>query len=119
LPVDERQYFIDAYMTHECSMSELCGRFGISRKTGYTWTAPFLAGCELADLPSVRTIARIFQRNGLAIPRRAAGACRGPARCERGARGVRDAPAATDPAHRGAVRARADRSLAGRRQRAS
>ena len=30
-------------------MTELCHRFGISRKTGYKWLARFLEGCELGD----------------------------------------------------------------------
>lgn len=34
-PMDERTQFIAAWLAHEESMSELCQRFGISRKTGY------------------------------------------------------------------------------------
>ena len=33
----------------EASLSALCRRFGISRKTGYKWIERFLSGCELAD----------------------------------------------------------------------
>jgi transposase InsO family protein len=33
--MDERTQFIAAWLAHETSMSELCQRFGISRKTGY------------------------------------------------------------------------------------
>lgn len=45
----ERKQFIDAYMAREASVSALCRRFGISRKTGYKWIARFLEGCELDD----------------------------------------------------------------------
>jgi putative transposase len=34
-PMDERTQFIAAWLAHEESMSVLCQRFGISRKTGY------------------------------------------------------------------------------------
>jgi transposase InsO family protein len=48
-PVDQRKEFIDAYLAKEASVSELCRRFEISRKTGYKWIARFMAGCELVD----------------------------------------------------------------------
>ena len=34
-PMDERVKFVAAYLAKEVSFSELCARFGISRKTGY------------------------------------------------------------------------------------
>src|SRR5438552_267177 len=35
--VDERLRFVSARLSQEASMTELCERFGISRKTGYKW----------------------------------------------------------------------------------
>jgi putative transposase len=35
--VDERLRFVSARLSHDASMTELCERFGISRKTGYKW----------------------------------------------------------------------------------
>jgi putative transposase len=48
-PMQQRKAFIDAYLRKEHSVSELCRRFGISRKTAYKWIDRFLAGCELVD----------------------------------------------------------------------
>jgi hypothetical protein len=42
--MDERTQFIAAYLLREDSMSALCRRFGISRKTGYKWRARYEAG---------------------------------------------------------------------------
>jgi transposase InsO family protein len=39
--VNERKHFIDAHQRGELSVSELCRRFGISRKTGYKWLERF------------------------------------------------------------------------------
>jgi len=36
-PMNERVKFIAAHLERETSFSELCDRFGISRKTGYKW----------------------------------------------------------------------------------
>ena len=36
-PVDERKRFVRAHRTRSWSMSELCDRFSVSRKTGYKW----------------------------------------------------------------------------------
>ena len=47
--MEQRKHFIDAYMNHEASISALCRRFGISRKTGYKWIGRFLGGCELVN----------------------------------------------------------------------
>jgi transposase InsO family protein len=51
-PVTERQRFIDAYLTGEYGVAELCRSFGISRKTGYKWLARFMENCELEDRSS-------------------------------------------------------------------
>jgi putative transposase len=40
-PMFERARFVDAHHTGLYSMTELCDRFGISRKTGYKWLARF------------------------------------------------------------------------------
>jgi putative transposase len=42
-PMDERTQFIAACVLHEESMSVLCRRFGISRKTGYKWLGRYRA----------------------------------------------------------------------------
>src|SRR5260370_21823679 len=42
-PMDERMRFIGALLAQEDSMTELCERFGISRKTGYQFRARYLA----------------------------------------------------------------------------
>jgi putative transposase len=47
--VQQRQRFIDEYMSQEESVAELARRFEISRKTAYKWIDRFLAGCELTD----------------------------------------------------------------------
>jgi len=47
--VEQRREFIDACMAKAASISELCHRFGISRKTGYKWLARFMSDCELVD----------------------------------------------------------------------
>ena len=48
----ERKHFIDEYLAGEDSVSELCRRYGISRKTGHKWIARLLEGCELDDRSS-------------------------------------------------------------------
>ena len=35
--MEQRKAFVEAVLEEEYSMSELCRRFGISRKTGYKW----------------------------------------------------------------------------------
>ena len=47
--VQQRKAFIDEYLKQLDSVSELCRRFAVSRKTAYKWTDRFLAGCELTD----------------------------------------------------------------------
>ena len=41
--MDERMRFIVEHMSNEWTMTELCERFGISRKTGYKWLERYLA----------------------------------------------------------------------------
>ena len=41
-PMNERTGFIDTYLAGVYTMSELCSRFGVSRKTGYKWLNRFL-----------------------------------------------------------------------------
>ena len=48
-PMSERIHFIDAHQRGEHSVSELCRRFGISRKTGYKWLERFYADGGDAD----------------------------------------------------------------------
>ena len=47
--VQQRKAFIDEYLEQLDSVSELCRRFSVSRKTAYKWIDRFLAGCELTD----------------------------------------------------------------------
>ena len=42
--MNERVQFIASALKHDESMSALCERFGISRKTGYKWVARYRAG---------------------------------------------------------------------------
>ena len=44
VPVDERERFIDDHRLGLYSMTELCARYAISRKTGYKWLARYDAG---------------------------------------------------------------------------
>jgi putative transposase len=50
--VTARKNFIDDYLSQQYSVTELCQRYGISRKTGYKWIDRFMAGCELVDRSS-------------------------------------------------------------------
>lgn len=43
-PMDQRTQFIAAWLRDEESMSTLCRRYDISRKTGYKWVARYEAG---------------------------------------------------------------------------
>src|SRR5687768_9212180 len=42
-PMDERVQFISDYQRQLFTMTELCDRFGVSRKTGYKWIARYAA----------------------------------------------------------------------------
>jgi len=41
-PMDEKTQFIADYLRRTQDMTELCGHYGISRKTGYKWIARYL-----------------------------------------------------------------------------
>lgn len=43
-PLDQRRRFIDALMSAQWSVTELCARFGISRPTAYKWWARYRTG---------------------------------------------------------------------------
>ena len=47
--MEQRRESINAYLAKAASISELCRRFSISRKTGYKWIARFMSDCELVD----------------------------------------------------------------------
>ena len=51
-PMDQRRLFINDHRHSVFPFTELCARYGISRKTGYKWMARFGAGGypALADL---------------------------------------------------------------------
>jgi putative transposase len=51
--MDERLGFIDQWLRHEKTMTELCEWFGISRKTGYKWLGRYrqFGPAGLHDLP--------------------------------------------------------------------
>jgi putative transposase len=40
-PMEEKLRFVAAVLDDECSMTELCESFGVSRKTGYKWLARY------------------------------------------------------------------------------
>jgi putative transposase len=44
VPMGERVKFVAGYLANEVSFSELCERFGISRKTGYKWVERYEEG---------------------------------------------------------------------------
>jgi putative transposase len=46
-PVEQRERFIRDHRLELYAMAELCGRYGISRKTGYKWLARFDEGGRL------------------------------------------------------------------------
>lgn len=50
--MSQRKKFIDDYLARQDSVTELCRRHGISRKTGYKWIDRFLGGGELDDRSS-------------------------------------------------------------------
>lgn len=51
---EQRKTLVEAYLKENESMSELCDRFGISRKTGYKWCSRYKRHGEsgLIDLPN-------------------------------------------------------------------
>jgi putative transposase len=54
-PVNERQQFVDDYQDGLWTMTELCLRYGVSRKTGYKWLERFAEGGWLALEDQPRT----------------------------------------------------------------
>ena len=56
--VDERLLMITEYRRGEASVSELCRRYGVSRKTGHKWIAHIRYFCRMATW--------CFWRNGAA-----------------------------------------------------
>lgn len=48
----QRAQFIDDYLSADHTVTELCLRYGISRKTGYKWIDRFMAGDGLEDRSS-------------------------------------------------------------------
>jgi transposase len=48
-PVKQRKEFVEACAVDGANMSELCRRFGVSRKTGYKWLHRYLGYSELED----------------------------------------------------------------------
>lgn len=53
-PMDQKRLFINAYVRGTLSISELCARFGVSRKTGYKWIRRF----EAKGLPGLEDHSR-------------------------------------------------------------
>jgi len=53
-PMDERRRFIADHQLQVFTMTELCARFGISRKTGYKWLGRY----ETAGPPGLRDVPR-------------------------------------------------------------
>lgn len=64
--MEQRRAFIDAWLTKRFTISALCERFAVSRKTGYKWLERFRQGGEgaLAD----RSRARKRHPNGTPAP---------------------------------------------------
>ena len=60
----ERKKFIDDYLTGEFTVTELCGRYGISRKTGHKWIRRFMDHCELGDRSATASSGRSAASGG-------------------------------------------------------
>ena len=60
LPMDERVQFISDYQRQLFTMTEICDRYGVSRKTGYKWIARYAAdgAAGLADRRGRSTVPR-------------------------------------------------------------
>ena len=54
-PMNERVQFIASALKHDESVSALCERFGISRKTGYKWVARYRAPWSIGRARPLRT----------------------------------------------------------------
>jgi len=59
-PMDQRERFIEDERLALYSMTELCARYGVSRKTGYKWLAPLprMAGVGSGTRAARRTTVR-------------------------------------------------------------
>ncbi|MEO5617490.1 MAG: IS481 family transposase [Candidatus Eisenbacteria bacterium] len=63
--MDQKRLFINAYVRGALSISELCTRFGVSRKTGYKWIRRF----EAQGLPGLEDRSRRPQTSPFATDR--------------------------------------------------
>ena len=84
-PMEERIRFVKNCRSGLYEMSELCDRYGISRKTGYKWLGSrsnaASTGSEASTITSVRTrrSARCPRRpDGMPRPARTRSSCRTP-----------------------------------------
>ena len=63
--MDQRLQFIAEYILEVFSMTELCARYGISRKTGYKWIARYETGGPAGLLDRSRRPPRRHLTQGL------------------------------------------------------
>ena len=65
-PMDQRTQFIADYLRGTLSVTELCGQFGISRKTGYKFIDRYLrqgpAGLEEKSREFIEQGGEIYQK---------------------------------------------------------
>ena len=47
LPMDQKTQFVSESLRDTTSFTELCDRYGISRKTGYKWIDHYSLGCVI------------------------------------------------------------------------
>jgi transposase-like protein len=73
-PMDEKVRFIGALLAQEESMTELCERFGISRKAGYKLRARYLAEGE-GGIAARSRAPRVRWRRRWRVPRGRGGRC--------------------------------------------
>src|SRR5438128_11928760 len=88
-PMKERLHFVADWDRRRCTVTELCARYGVSRKTGYKWLARY-ADVGVAGLAE-RSRARIAVRTASPPPSRRRSSRRGgntragvPASCSYG-----------------------------------
>jgi transposase InsO family protein len=68
--VSERRKFVEAWLSQDFNVAELCGRFGVSRKTGHKWINRFkakgMSGLEdqsrARNSQALRTSAAVLER---------------------------------------------------------
>jgi transposase len=63
-PMDQRRLFINDHRHSVFPFTELCARYGISRKTGYKWIARFEGG----GYPALAEISRRSRSDRLDLP---------------------------------------------------